>query len=124
MRFSLPTLLPLLLLLTNSSPTTAAIVDLYEDRKCQHKIDTRNVWDNSCASTAGFLSMNITYPGGRNQFLTTFSHNRCIGPRTRTCMPAVLAPYPFAEADGCIETTNNRGGSNAINSFGVCVRFG
>jgi hypothetical protein len=103
----------------------AAIVDLYEDKECKHKVDTRNVWDNSCAQTVGFQFMNITYPGGHRQWLSTFSKNVCIGVRTRACMPAVLFTSPFADETGCISTTNSLGGSNAISFMGpFCARLG
>ncbi|KAK0617680.1 hypothetical protein B0T14DRAFT_498652 [Immersiella caudata] len=102
----------------------AAIADLYSDKECKHKVGKRNVWDNSCAATViEFMSMNITIPSNKKQFLSVWNGNHCIGRRAQRCLQAKLFAYPLGEGSnmGCIPTFNARGGAKAISSCGFCL---
>jgi hypothetical protein len=90
-----------------------AILEMYSDRNCQNSVGSRNVWDNSCATgVPGFQSYIITWPGGDNQAITTYSRAACAGPQT-TCN--------WAGSTGvCYPSFNSAGGSNAIGSGIAC----
>ncbi|KAK0648219.1 hypothetical protein B0T16DRAFT_455706 [Cercophora newfieldiana] len=83
----------LTLFLPLALPTSAALVDLYEDANCQKKIiGDQNVWDNSCAvwKKHKFKSYNITYPGGPHQKLHPFDYSWCVGWQKKHCFRAVV----------------------------------
>ncbi|KAJ6786938.1 hypothetical protein PWT90_09386 [Aphanocladium album] len=100
-----------------ASAANAAILDLFSDNNCEHKVGERNVWDNTCAEQGelGFSSYRITTGGGFGQVISTYVQNNCAqGGPVSSCKEA----YKVGE---CVNAIINAGSSHAISSYTFCA---
>lgn len=98
----------------------AYIVELWENTDCTGSSTSRNVYDNTCAYTEGFQSLQLTTQGGALQQLIAYSPQACAGEQTFTGCAAGVDSLVIGQ---CHQTTNSNGGSNALSSYssgGVC----
>ncbi|KAK0511846.1 hypothetical protein JMJ35_005696 [Cladonia borealis] len=73
-----------------------------------------NVYDNTCAYTIGFQSLELTTNGGALQQLTAYSRQACAGPTTYQGCAAGVDSMPL---NVCYDTVDSAGGSNALSSY-------
>ncbi|KAK0643985.1 heterokaryon incompatibility protein-domain-containing protein [Cercophora newfieldiana] len=111
-----------LLLAALLAPANTAIVDFFNDKKCQDFAFTRNIWDNvqgpeaSRATASPTLCLVLGHrPGGGNQYLTTFSHHEC-------AVPATSCSRPDQKTVGeCLGANTSDGASHAIRGIPPAV---
>ena len=101
-----------------ASVGNTAIIDFFHDDNCQHMANQAfNIWDNTCAThTGGFQSYRITVAGGRNQRISSFSHNGCYELYEKDVTDCSAA----GDLGTCHKATNEWGGSNAVGSAVMC----
>ena len=99
-------------LMASACLINAVIVDMFSDEGCSDLVDSRNVWDNTCALTKGFQSYRITLRGGDFQRLTAYNRHACVTPST-SCAEVISVGI-------CFRATNQNGGSNAVSSYTFC----
>ena len=98
-------------LLTTSQ---AYVVNLYGTTDCSGDATSRNVYDNTCAYTEGFQSLELTTNGGSLQQLIAYSPQACAGEQT---FSGCAAGVDSLVIGACHQTTNSAGGSNALSSY-------
>jgi hypothetical protein len=91
--------------------SNAAVLSLFGDPNCATQVGSRNVFDSTCASNGvpGFQSFMITFPGGQDQTIITFSQNICLNTQTNS--------VSATDVGVCFSALDKNGGSNAIQSF-------
>ena len=92
----------------------AYIVELWENTDCTGSSSSRNVYDNTCAYTEGFQSLQLTTQGGALQQLIAYSPQACAGEQTFSGCAAGIDSLKIGQ---CHQTTNSNGGSNALSSY-------
>lgn len=94
--------------------TNAVIVSFYSDQNCQNMYNSRNIYDNTCATGVGGYQSFIITTGSTDagQQVSAFSRDACAGD--------VTACVASNQLNRCITAVNGNGGSNAISSSTGC----
>ena len=97
--------------------SNAFVAELYSDQHCTNLVDTRNIWDDTCATTVGFQSFKIITSGSYIQYGRAYSPSTCFYDDDRM-MDCVYAG-PGGALGECRTTFNKDGGANALISLGT-----
>lgn len=88
----------------------AYVVRLWTGDNCTGAAAERNVYDDTCAPTGGFASLQLIVYGGEYQFMTAYSANACSLPSTFTGCMSGSTKLPL-ETCFNVESTSNALGS-------------
>lgn len=99
---------PATLLLAAVATSEAAIVRMYYNWDCQGDYQERNVWDNTCAPTDEFWSVQTVFPGGGGQNLRAYCDH--------DCFTVVNGCFSAAELWTCHNVASECGSSHSIGS--------